>query len=178
MNIFVTDNDPVKAAQELCDQHVRSKMQIESAIMLAHAFPQEILNHSSTPRTAAGKPRRSGKGYFKHVCSIWARESKDNFMWLVDHALEMFDERMLRWPNSKEHFTKTFIEWCRDNVNNTTITKTGITPYAVAINVDCDCRKLVNFEQMSAVDKYRAYIQMDKPFATWSTRNKPVWFSR
>jgi hypothetical protein len=29
----------------LCDQHVRSKMQIEGAIMLAHAFPQEVLDH-------------------------------------------------------------------------------------------------------------------------------------
>ena len=41
MNIFCTDNDPDIAAFDLCDQHVRSKMQIEGAIMLAHAFDQK-----------------------------------------------------------------------------------------------------------------------------------------
>ena len=73
MNIFVTDNDPIQAAKNLCDQHVRSKMQIEGAIMLAHAFSQEILNDPSTPRTSTGNPRKRGKGYYKHQCSIWAR---------------------------------------------------------------------------------------------------------
>ncbi len=68
MNIFVTNDDPVLAARDLCDQHVRSKMQIEGAIMLAHAFPQELLDHPSTPRTQSGKPRKSGKGYAKHQC--------------------------------------------------------------------------------------------------------------
>ena len=105
MNIFCTNDDPIKACHDLCDQHVRSKMQIEGAIMLAHAFDQETLNHSSTPRTSTGNPRKRGKGYFKHQCSIWARETKDNFMWLVDHTLEMFRERMYRWPDSNDHFT-------------------------------------------------------------------------
>lgn len=176
MNIFVTDDNPIKAAQNLCDQHCRSKMQIEGAIMLAHAFPQEVLNHPSTPRAASGKPRRSGKGYFKHQCSIWARETTDNFMWLVEHTLEMFDERMYRWPGSKEHFTKTFIEWCGNNIHNSNLTKTGLTPYAVAINADCNCRKLNNFDDMTVVEQYRAYIRADKPFATWTKRNEPSWY--
>ena len=63
MNIFVTDEDPIVAAENLCDQHVRSKMQIEGAIMLAHAFPQDVLDHPSTPRTKSGRARRRGKGY-------------------------------------------------------------------------------------------------------------------
>ena len=178
MNIFVTDDNPIKAAQDLCDQHVRSKMQIEGAIMLAHAFPQEVLDHPSTPRTASGRPRRRGKGYFKHQCSIWARETVDNFMWLVDHTLQMFDERDYRWPNSKEHFTKTFIEWCSKNLHNTILTETGLTPYAIAINTDCECRKLSDFDSLSAIEKYRAYIRMDKPFATWTKRNKPEWYNK
>lgn len=176
MNIFVTDADPVLAAQNLCDQHVKSKMQIEGAIMLAHAFTQDTLNHPSTPRTQAGKPRKSGKGYAKHQCSIWARETKENFEWLVDHTLEMFNERMYRWPTSLEHFTKTFIVWCKQNIHNTTITKTSLTPYAVAINAECNCRKLPDFNQMSVIDQYRNYIIHDKDFATWSNRPAPNWY--
>jgi hypothetical protein len=176
MNIFVTDDDPIVSTYNLCDQHVRSKMQIEGAIMLAHAFPQEVLDHPSTPRTSTGKPRRRGKGYFNHQCSIWARETKDNFKWLVDHTLEMFTERMYRWPESNEHFTKTFIEWCGKNIHNTIMSKTGLTSYAVAISDDCDCRRVKDFDNLSTIDKYREYIRHDKDFATWTLRWRPTWY--
>lgn len=176
MNIFVTDESPIIAAKNLCDQHVRSKMQIEGAIMLAHAFPQEVLDHPSTPRTKSGRARRRGKGYFKHQCSIWARESKDNFLWLVDHTLQMFDERMWRWPNSVEHFTKTFIQWCKDNIHNTIMSKISLTPFVIAINQDCNCRKESDFDQSSVVDQYRLYYRYDKSFATWTVRDTPAWF--
>jgi hypothetical protein len=179
MNIFVTNEDPVLAARDLCDKHVRSKMQIEGAIMLAHAFPQEVLDHPSTPKTKTGKSRKSGKGYSKHQCSIWARESKDNFMWLTNHTLEQFSERMYRWPNSTEHFTKDFIVWCSKNLHNTTIQKSSLTPFAVAISDDCTCRKIIpNFNNLSVVDQYRAYIIYDKDFATWTKRESPNWYNQ
>lgn len=176
MNIFVTDIDPIISAQNLCNEHVRSKMQIESAIMLAHAFSQSTLNHPDTPRTKSGNPRKSGKGYFKHQCSIWARESKENFLWLADHALEMFNERQYRWPTSEEHFTKTFIQWCKNNVHNTLIEKVCLTPFAVAINETSNCRRVPNFNQLSVIEQYRLFISYDKPFATWTRREKPVWY--
>lgn len=179
MNIFVTNEDPVLAARDLCDKHVRSKMQIEGAIMLAHAFPQEVLDHPSTPKTKTGRSRKSGKGYSKHQCSIWARESKDNFMWLTNHTLEQFSERMYRWPNSTEHFTKDFIVWCSKNLHNTTIQKSSLTPFAVAISDDCICRKIIpNFNNLSVVDQYRAYIIYDKDFATWTKRESPNWYNQ
>ena len=176
MNIFVTNDDPVLAARDLCDKHVRSKMQIEGAIMLAHAFPQEVLNHPSTPRTKTGNPRKSGKGYSKHQCSIWTRESKENFMWLVDHTLEQFKERMYRWPSSSEHFTKEFIIWCSKNLHNTTIQETSRTPFTVAISADCECRKIIDFDKLDIIAQYRAYIMYDKNFATWIGRNTPSWY--
>jgi hypothetical protein len=176
MNIFVTNKDPVLAARDLCDKHVRSKMQIEGAIMLAHAFPQEVLNHLSTPKTKTGNPRKSGKGYAKHQCSIWARESKENFMWLVKHTLEQFNERMYRWPNSTEHFTKEFIVWCSNNLHNTTIQKTSLTPFTVAIAHDCECRKITDFDKLDTIAQYRAYIMYDKDFAVWTKRTPPNWY--
>ena len=177
MNIFATNENPIVAAQELCDKHVRAKMQVEGSIMLAHAFPQDILDHPSTPKTKSGRSRRSGKGYAKHQCSIWARETTDNFMWLVEHTLEQFSERMYRWPASIEHFTKDFIVWCSNNIHNTTITETGLTPFAIAISDDCICRKIKNFNNFSTVDRYRSYIVNDKPFARWTHRQEPAWFS-
>ena len=175
MNIFVTNKDPIIAAQELCDQHCRSKMQIESAILLQHCFSNEILKQA--PLTKKGEPRKSGKGYYNHPCSVWVRESKANFEWLVEHALEMFNERDYRWIDSQPHFTKDFILWCRDNINKTQACKQlKLTSFAIAINPKSKCRQIKNFETMSVLDKYRSYIKFDKEFATWTKRLKPKWY--
>lgn len=175
MNIFCTNLDPLISAQELCDQHCRSKMQIESAILLQHCFSNETLKLA--PPTKKGASRKSGKGYFNHPSAVWVRESKANFEWLVEHALEMFNERDFRWPSSAAHFTKTFIEWCRDNINKTLYCKqTKLTPFAVAINLESKCNSVPGFNQMSVIEKYQWYIKLDKPFATWTNRTQPFWY--
>ena len=175
MNIFCTSVDPITSAQELCDQHCRSKMQIESAILLKHCFSNETLKYA--PPTKKGTPRKSGKGYYNHPCSVWTRESKANFEWLVEHALEMFNERDFRWPNSSGHFTKSFIEWCKDNIDQTEHCKgIKLTPFAVAINPESKCKTVPGFEKMSVQEKYQHYIKLDKDFATWTSRSKPSWY--
>lgn len=177
MNIFVTDPDPIVSARELCDRHVRSKMQIESAIMLAHCFSQEVLNEA--PRTKTGKVRKSGKGYFKHQCSVWVRESRANFDWLVSHALEMFNERRFRWPDADNHFTENFILWCRENRSQTIVPEGDLTPFAIAIGADSACRKVTeDFDNLVATEQYRRYIKHDKTFATWTTRERPSWYEQ
>jgi len=175
MNIFCTNADPIIAARELCDQHCRSKMQIESAILLQHCFSNDVLRDA--PLTKKGAVRKSGKGYYNHPCSVWVRESKANFEWLCAHALEMFSERDYRWPQSALHFTKTFIEWCRDNIGRVQHCKgTRLTPFAVAIKPQARCREGKGFDQMSVIEKYQQYIRLDKPFATWTKRLRPAWY--
>jgi len=177
MNIFVTDPDPIISARELCDRHVRSKMQIESAIMLAHCFSQEALNNA--PKTKTGKVRKSGKGYFNHQCSIWVRESRANFDWLVSHALEMFNERRFRWPTAEGHFTEPFIRWCSNNRSLTLVPEGEITPFVTAIGADSECRKTSgDFDNLVATEQYRRYIRYDKTFATWTTRQQPSWYAK
>jgi len=177
VNIFVTSEDPIIAAQELCDKHVRSKMQIESAIMLQNCFTNEQLQDSKCPRTKTGKVRKAGKGYAKHQCTLWTMESRANFMWLVNHALEMFDERDYRWPDSNPHFTKEFIEWCKQNKDNTIHINNKPTPFTVAIAKDTECRKIKDFDKLSVIEQYRQYIIKDKPFASWTKRTQPFWYT-
>jgi len=174
MNIFVTNSDPIQSARELCDKHVRSKMIIESAIMLQHCFTTEQL--LKAPTTKTGKPRKSGKGYYKHICSIWVRESLENYLWLVNHALEMENERMYRWPESKPHFTVDFINWCLEKKDLTSHTKTKLTPFVYAINPESKCCQLNNFKTADTIEKYQLYIKYDKDFAIWTKRSKPNWF--
>lgn len=177
MNIFVTDNDPIVSARELCDQHCRSKMMIESAIMLQNCFTNEQLSDPSCPRTKTGKIRKAGKGYARHQCTLWVKESRENYMWLVKHALEMFNERRHRWPGSADHFTETFINWCKENKDKTTHTSNMQTTFTVAISPDSNCRTAVKgFGNLSVIEQYRSYIKHDKSFATWTTRPKPNWY--
>jgi hypothetical protein len=177
VNIFVTNEDPVIAAQELCDKHVRSKMQIESAIMLQNCFTNEQLQDPKCPRTKTGKVRKAGKGYAKHQCTLWAMESRANFMWLVENALEMFDERDYRWPDSNPHFTKEFIVWCKQNKDKTIHTNNKSTPFTVAIAKDTECRKIKDFDKLPVIEQYRQYIIKDKPFASWTKRAQPFWYT-
>jgi hypothetical protein len=59
------------------------------------------------------------------------------------------------------------------------IQKSSLTPFAVAISDDCICRKIIpNFNSLSVVDQYRAYIIYDKDFATWTKRESPNWYNQ
>jgi hypothetical protein len=79
----------------------------------------------------------------------------------------MCEERLRRWPG-REHFTKTFIEWCRGNTSASIIPEGDLTPFAVAISESMNCRKVKGFESLSTIEKYKLYYKLDKPFAVWS----------
>ncbi len=73
MNIFVVDEDPVIAAKNLCDKHV-VKMIVEGCQMLSTVHRM----HSSHVIYA---PVELYKESFRnHPCTIWARESTENYM--------------------------------------------------------------------------------------------------
>ncbi len=103
MNVFYINNDPVLAAQELCDQHVL-KMQIESAQMLATA-------HWETGGSAPYK-----RAHVNHPSTKWTRQSVQHYRWLVKHGLAICEEFTKRYGN--DHKTRQILEWLRDNEPN------------------------------------------------------------
>lgn len=103
MNIFYINPDPIQAARELADDHIR-KMQIESAQMLSVAH-WETGAQSGTPLY---KPSHKN-----HPSTKWVRESIQHYRWLVKHGLEICEEFKLRY--GKDHKTKQVLEWLRDN---------------------------------------------------------------
>lgn len=176
MNIFCVDNDPVLSAKDLPDQYIKSKMIIESAIMLQHCFDNDVLKEDHCPRTKAGTVRKSGKGYYNHPCSVWVRQSAKNFLWLCIHAKEMCNERRRRYPNSKRHFTEDFIDWCLLNITKTNLADRGLTPFAEAFTPNAFCTTLPTFKTSPTTQRYQLYIKFDKPFATWTNTNIPMWY--
>ena len=55
MNIFVLDENPIRAAEMMCDKHI-PKMVVESAQMMASAVRRWGATDDVMPLTKAGKP--------------------------------------------------------------------------------------------------------------------------
>jgi len=89
MNIFYLDKNPSIAAKYHCDKHV-VKMILESVQMLKLAHGQ-------------------GKGYRNHPCSIWVRESIQNYRWLASLALSLCREYNYRY--CKNHKYESIIRY-------------------------------------------------------------------
>jgi hypothetical protein len=164
MNIFTVDEDPVYAAQDLCDRHI-VKQSLESAQMLCTTFQLQGIH----------APYKSA--HPNHPSTKWTRQTRDNFEWHVEHAIELCYEYTRRY--NKIHASQKVIEWCSDNSGDIRFENTGIQPFPVAINHDKRCRqKVPNFDRLPVIMQYRWYYVYDKPFAKWTkTRECPKWFT-
>ena len=160
MNIFVLSEDPVEAAQMQLNKHV-VKMVLESAQMLCAPYETGVAPYK--------------RAHYNHPCTIWARESYENYQWLISHALALAEEYTFRYE--KTHKSEAVIRWCQENVGLLNLPKRGLTEFAVAISSDMLCRNSPNFNTLSVRDKYRAYYLYDKSYmATWIKRSPPSWW--
>jgi len=98
MNIFYINEDPIIAARELADDHIR-KMQIESAQMLCTTFWHH--GHWAPYKRA----------HYNHPSTKWVRESIHHVNWLLEHGLEICNEFEKRY--GKVHATKQTLEWIK-----------------------------------------------------------------
>lgn len=86
MNIFVTSSNPKECAQYLDDKRV-VKMVLESTQLLCSAINIKA-DEQITPYKTTHK---------NHPCTIWARSSLSNWMWLYNHALALSEEYTNRY---------------------------------------------------------------------------------
>lgn len=96
MNIFVIDEDPYKAAMHMHDKHV-VKMVLESAQLIC------------TTRRLLGddNPMLYKITHINHPCTIWARESVQNYLWLCRHFKALCEEYTYRY--GRTHVCERFI---------------------------------------------------------------------
>jgi hypothetical protein len=160
VNIFFLSDCPDQSAKWLVDRHVL-KQGLESVQLLCTAYHEQGIK----------APYKSS--HRNHPSSIWCRSSYDNFQWLIAHAYGIFDEYTARYGNI--HKSQSVLEWCEDNVYKMSFDSYNLTSFAIAISEDCECRKLSNFESLSAVEKYRSYYRLDKKHLHQWKRNRPEW---
>jgi len=161
MNIFILDTDPATAAQMHCDKHV-PKMCVEAAQMMASALRRHGATDEDMPLTKAGKPYKGG--YKHHPCTIFAGDSRDNFMWLSHHALALCGEYIGRF--NKVHACHGPIKLMSTMFH--IIPEGGLTPFAQAMPDE--------YRNDDAVVAYRAYYH-SKQFAKWEKGTPaPDWW--
>jgi hypothetical protein len=161
MNIFVLDKDHAKCAEYHPDQH--QKMILESFQLLSSSH--RIIDGDDAPVEAYAISHRN------HPCSIFARLTADNYMWLFEHAKALMEE--FKYRTGKVH-----LSWQKlGHVLSTPprgLTKTGLTAH-------CQCMPDHYKVEGNAVQAYRNYFNGEKQVlqnrpAEWKTRSVPHWF--
>lgn len=153
MNIFLLDTDPKKCAEYHCDKHV-VKMITETAQMLCtvNFFCDMDVPYNPT--------------HLNHPCTIWAGESLNNWIWLKEFGLDLYDEYQYRY-GCKTHKAGEVIY----NLTNPPLIKKGLTQFAQAMP---DI-----YKDKDPVEAYRNYYVGEKSHLfKWTKREVPFWIQQ
>jgi len=154
MNIFVLNKDTRLAAQSHVNKHV-VKMILETAQMLCSVFEDAPYK----------------KTHANHPCSIWARKSRENYLWLISLGEELHSEYQYRYGANKQHKSLAVILWCKSRVDQISFPESGLTDFAQAMPEEYRC--------VDPVRAYRTYYLNDKiDLLDWGVRGEPDWANK
>lgn len=164
MNIFVCDQNPVKAALALPDKHL-VKMPVECVQMLVsaclrHGIQPEVFNKAGTLHKG---------GYPNHPCTQWVGDSLFNARWCWQWGQELCWEYTHRY--GREHAClQQLIDVTRFLLD---LPQVPMTPFVRAMP-----DYLRNDTSIDTITAYRRYLVGHKPWATWQRdpSRKPAWW--
>lgn len=152
MNIFVLDLDTKKCAEYHSDKHV-VKMILETAQMLCSAYYFTNESHKSPYKLA----------HKNHPCTVWARESLSNWLWLRDLGLSLYDEYKKRY-NNKDHKSGDIIL----GLDTPNLPDKGLTPFALAMPLE--------YRDDDVVMAYKNYyLGEKKDILQYKNCDEPEW---
>ena len=123
MNIFFLHKDPSRAAKAQCDKHV-VKMVLETTQMLSTAARRQ--GHDVGYQSA----------YPKHPMTIWVGDTRDNFCWTLQHAIELSKEYTVRY--SKLHASQKVIDNIHEYYPNISFDNITEPPQCMPDEFKCD----------------------------------------
>lgn len=172
MNIFVLDRDPKVAAFMMCDKHV-VKMILESAQMLSAVldcqYDDKHRGESNDPVIKTFGLPGYPKAHAKHPCTLWARESKQNSMWLIRHMRALCTEYTKRY--NKFHSMDGLPMMYEAQLQYCTFLYNKQTEFVQAITN-------TELRRDDPVEGYREYYRVEKAhFCTWKHGMIPEWFT-
>ena len=187
MNIFALSRNPVEAANQMIDKHV-IKMPTETCQML-HTnilYMQYVKEHGKEPQLKdlkafhlATESELMKPAMLNHPSTIWARQSKDNFMWLYEHGLALCEEYTYRYD--KEHGTlKRIHEGILEMhiINHHFFPTRGLTPVSIAMDNQYRIPNPMDIPNWDyTIESYRHYYLEGKwDIAEWRQNRRPDWF--
>ena len=154
MNIFVTNSDYLLSACALDDKRV-IKMILESTQMLCTA----------TNEAGCETPYKSS--HKNHPCSVWVRQNKSNFTWLLRHAFSLCSQYTFRY--GKTHKCNSILLALEADHASEMMPSGELTEF---VNCASNQNKGVCFKHVSSVtEAYKQYLN-----ARWSADiRKPTW---
>lgn len=157
MNIFVLDTDPKIAAQYHCDKHCNTMLK-ESC---------QMLSTSIKCKTPFVDDRIYKMTHVNHPATIWARTSKQNFIWLTQLADELLNQFKLRYKND-HHKCSEILDNCKKY--DYLFDDIGLTPFAQCMPEQ--------FMSDDAVYSYRLFVTAAKSrfFKFDKLNNEPEWY--
>lgn len=157
MNIFLLDTDVEKCAQYHVDKHV-VKMILELGQLLCTA-----LNHKAGYQITPYKTT-----HLNHPCSIWVRESLNNFMFTYNLMLALNEEYKYRYMKEIDHTTIVKLNGIHKIAHNL-YTEVDSTPFRLAMDS-------IYRVSSDPVECYREYYRKGKVHLhKWSKRDRPNW---
>lgn len=150
VNIFILDENPFRAASHFHDKLV-VKMILESAQMLSTTRRFYGDNRSCLYKTS----------FLNHPCTIWVRESLDNYIWLSKHFIGLCNEYTYRY--NKIHRSHNLLPIFGEVLEN--FESKGLTPFALAMPD--------KYKTDDTVQSYRNYYLGEKiKDKIWTNRSR------
>jgi len=160
MNIFYFYSCPVLSAQSQPDKML-VKMPLETAQMLSTAH-RELDGDEYADANNLYK-----RAYWNHPCTIWARETKENYLWLYKHFIALGNEYYYRYQKRHASLVKLSYPLGMPPKN---IPEGDLTPPALAMPDQ--------YKTKDPVESYRNYCIAEKTYAQWNkNRPKPNWWT-
>ena len=160
MNIFYFYDNPIQSAEAQPDKML-VKMPLETAQMLCTAH-RELDGDEYADKVGLYK-----KAYLNHPCSIWTRESYDNYRWLYKHFLALGDEYTFRYGKTHKSVDRLSRALAQLPGN---IPLNAMTPVPQAMPDQ--------YKNNDPVKAYRDYCINEKTYAKWEKgRDKPEWWT-
>ncbi len=152
MNIFVLDKDIKKCAEYMVDKHI-VKMITETSQILSLVY-----YYTGQPEKAIYR-----KIHMNHPCSIWARQSLSNWLWLKKLGLAMYEEYKYRYGNRQHKAGEAIKKFDEPLLPKGILTN---TPLCMPDKYKTD----------DVVQSYRAYYNGEKRHIfKWTGRKVPYW---
>lgn len=186
MNIFALSRSPQESARQMLDKHI-VKMPTETCQMLHTniVYMQYVHTYGKEPQLKDLKAFHQEIGselmkpaMLNHPSTIWARQSLDNFDWLLYHGVSLCGEYTHRYE--KEHGTQKRIVDCglyREFIENHNYPLDELTPVSIAMDDMYRIENTFDDEWDFVIESYRHYYLEGKwRFAEWRKNRRPEWF--